>query len=713
MGVNSLWMKSLGNFRKEDRKLISSLSDKRVVIDTSAWMHTQDGIWEVQYARTSHPKYPHPIITNTFAARIRALKALRIHPIFVFDGMSPNMKKNTNRDRQQKSALATEQYTAKIAKNKAGTGVVEEDVRKELLKLRRDISRPILEDYASLSKWMEDNNIDFVQAPFEADAQIKEIIKDGEATAAITEDGDLVVFRVTHILSQTKIDTLAPDKSTCQYFELDELKSGAYGSPIEVGRRAEFLSEISCLSGNDYIDNLPNVGPAVIFGNHKTRKNQTALIDSYIEEVAGKQTRTELEWLEDYSSTHGKKKKSDATVSLPEDWSVDRFVQVRNLIKHYPVFSKCKETGEIDLKPLNPLPNHVSSNEWGAYIGFDKHPSEYFTDHEYKQYYHMSTMASTDQPRANLLGPRYSRNDNPTVDSNKLLPLFAKIDFEKDPINVQPTSVLRAYLLARGVTMPYDTSPDKLREIAHSTHGVKRPVLDPSLVPEPAKWVGFEPLDDAEIGDKYDDWVSLLYLHSLSVNQLAPHSMFKYHLLQNADYVTKLRILKTVDDDYIDHHFGTERAQYQRVTALELLNGGNIGLSTTMIRNVKSELKPGEELIAIKFKCLSEERSIVHSLYMVFENKPRGDYIPSPASFCTCENGAFFCSHMLCFLYIMRGIQVRWRERKKDDIEKMMPEDRRLLHSIPCLIENVLAETRIKRQMAQSNRQAAKRTRSD
>ena len=98
MGVKSLWRNSLGNFRDSDRKLISSLSDKRVVIDTSSWMHTQDGIWEVQYARTSKPKYPHPIITRTFAARIRALKALRIHPIFVFDGVSTNMKKKTNQE---------------------------------------------------------------------------------------------------------------------------------------------------------------------------------------------------------------------------------------------------------------------------------------------------------------------------------------------------------------------------------------------------------------------------------------------------------------------------------------------------------------------------------------------------------------------------------------------------------------------------------------
>lgn len=76
---------------------------------------------------------------------------------------------------------------------------------------------------------------------------------------------------------------------------------------------------------------------------------------------------------------------------------------------------------------------------------------------------------------------------------------------------------------------------------------------------------------------------------------------------QNSNFVDKIRHLRVVDDDYIDKHFGTDSAQYQRETAFELMNGGNIGLSTVMIRNVQSKLKPGKKLIAIKFKCLSKE----------------------------------------------------------------------------------------------------------
>ena len=128
-----------------------------------------------------------------------------------------------------------------------------------------------------------------------------------------------------------------------------------------------------------------------------------------------------------------------------------------------------------------------------------------------------------------------------------------------------------------------------------------------------------------------------------------------------------------------------------------------------MVRNVKSDLEPDKQLIVFKFKCLSKERGILHTEYMVFENREGGDYIPSPASYCTCENGALFCSHMLCFLYFMRCIQVRWREKTQQQIVELMPEDRRIVSSLPCLLEMVLAQGHIKRQMAQSNRQSKRR----
>jgi hypothetical protein len=76
--------------------LIKDLPNKVLVIDTSSWVHKLDGIHEVGYARTCTPQYPHMMLNYSFAAKVKALQSLGITPLFVFDGISPNMKKKEN-----------------------------------------------------------------------------------------------------------------------------------------------------------------------------------------------------------------------------------------------------------------------------------------------------------------------------------------------------------------------------------------------------------------------------------------------------------------------------------------------------------------------------------------------------------------------------------------------------------------------------------------
>ena len=108
-----------------------------------------------------------------------------------------------------------------------------------------------------------------------------------------------------------------------------------------------------------------------------------------------------------------------------------------------------------------------------------------------------------------------TKEDNPHVDTEKLLPVFARLDFDQDPIALQPTRVLKRYLLAHGITAPEDTPPKKIREMAQTVYDTRfsRCVLDPEMVPKAVKWVGFEALDEVEIGDDYDDWVSISLLN--------------------------------------------------------------------------------------------------------------------------------------------------------------------------------------------------------
>lgn len=90
---------------------MSSLAGKTVAIDVSAWVHQVDQIHDAAYARTSVPPYPSLAVKMSFKAKHRALKELRITPIYVFDGKPPsNMKKNENERRGSKAATAKVQY---------------------------------------------------------------------------------------------------------------------------------------------------------------------------------------------------------------------------------------------------------------------------------------------------------------------------------------------------------------------------------------------------------------------------------------------------------------------------------------------------------------------------------------------------------------------------------------------------------------------------
>ncbi|KAL7527054.1 hypothetical protein ACHAXR_001776 [Thalassiosira sp. AJA248-18] len=123
------------------------------------------------------------------------------------------MKKRENERRHNYSTSARAEYHRHIAlikrqlSEEGGTISISNEERQKIFKLRRKMAQPTPEDYASLCQWMDENKIEYVQAPFEADPQMKQLINEGRAAAAITEDGDLVVYEVPRIMSEDEEQT--------------------------------------------------------------------------------------------------------------------------------------------------------------------------------------------------------------------------------------------------------------------------------------------------------------------------------------------------------------------------------------------------------------------------------------------------------------------------------------------------------------------------
>ena len=210
-----------------------------------------------------------------------------------------------------------------------------------------------------------------------------------------------------------------------------------------------------------------------MFATGKQYQGKEAIIDSFINRSC-----SEEEWLK-----RNDVQKGGGTTT--DDWSPARFIQCRNLIKHYPVFA-CDKDGKIQLQPLNPLPDNISISDWGSYIGFDKNPSEYFQMNDYNQYYSMEIVGSTGKPSSEHLGPHFSELENPDVDESALLPLWTRLDFDLVPIELQSLPVLRSYLLNRGVQTNEDDAADMIRKCVNRANETEKQMLDPCLMVEPA-----------------------------------------------------------------------------------------------------------------------------------------------------------------------------------------------------------------------------------
>lgn len=101
-------------------------------------------------------------------------------------------------------------------------------------------------------KALRHENIDYVVAPYEADAQLAYLEKQGIIDAILTEDSDLLVFGCKCIL--LKLD---------QYGECIEIKREKFPQVKEIdlsGWSDENFRCMAILSGCDYLDGVPGIG---------------------------------------------------------------------------------------------------------------------------------------------------------------------------------------------------------------------------------------------------------------------------------------------------------------------------------------------------------------------------------------------------------------------------------------------------------------------
>ncbi|CAO1619862.1 unnamed protein product [Sympodiomycopsis kandeliae] len=217
---------------------ISEFKGQTLGIDGYVWLHRGAyGCAEKLVKGENTTKY-----VNYALHRIRLLKHHGVKPYVVFDGDRLPSKSGTEQDRH-----------ARRQENLAKARLMEQQGRQssafELYAKCVDVTPEMA---FQLIKALRAEGVDYVVAPYEADAQLAFLERLGLIDAIVTEDSDLLVFGCQRVLF--KLD------SNGDCFEISRSRLTSCRSVSFAGWTSDLFRQMAILSGCDYLPSISGMG---------------------------------------------------------------------------------------------------------------------------------------------------------------------------------------------------------------------------------------------------------------------------------------------------------------------------------------------------------------------------------------------------------------------------------------------------------------------
>ncbi|KAJ7061008.1 PIN domain-like protein [Mycena amicta] len=179
--------------------------------------------------------------------RVRLLRHHGIEPYMVFDGGPLPAKKGTEGDRQARraehlalgNALAAQGNTTQAREHYVKCIDVTPQMAKQLIKA------------------LKAENVQYVVAPYEADAELTYLEQEGIISGIITEDSDLLVFGCRNVLY--KMDAVSATAECISQADFPRITSAVDGISLHGFSLAQFRA-MAILSGCDYLPSIPGIG---------------------------------------------------------------------------------------------------------------------------------------------------------------------------------------------------------------------------------------------------------------------------------------------------------------------------------------------------------------------------------------------------------------------------------------------------------------------
>ncbi|CUS23477.1 LAQU0S10e01288g1_1 [Lachancea quebecensis] len=227
-----------------------------LAIDGYAWLHraAHSCAEELALGRPTS-KY-----LEFFIKRLNMLRnRFNINPYLVFDGDAIMVKKDTELKRKQKR---TENKERALALWKAGDKRQAYDYFQKCVDVTPEMAKCVIE-------YCQVQNIKYVVAPFEADAQMVYLEKKGLVQGIISEDSDLLIFGCRKLI--TKLTDHGEGIEICR----DDFPRLPSKFPLSQLCPEEIRTMV-CLSGCDYTAGIPKIGLLTamkLVRKHKTMDN--------------------------------------------------------------------------------------------------------------------------------------------------------------------------------------------------------------------------------------------------------------------------------------------------------------------------------------------------------------------------------------------------------------------------------------------------------
>ncbi|CAA7264284.1 unnamed protein product [Cyclocybe aegerita] len=225
---------------------LSEFKGKTIAVDAYVWLHK--GLYscatELATGKKTH-KY-----VNYAMHRVRLLKHHGIEPYIVFDGGPLPAKKGTEKERKQKRDENLARGNALAAQGKHSQA-------REYYTKCVDITPQMAFQFI---KALRAESVQYVVAPYEADAQLAYLERVGLADAILTEDSDLLVFGCKNVLY--KLDVVASTVVSISRADFGSV-SASSADPTSIsliGWSDVQFRAMAILSGCDYLPSIPGVG---------------------------------------------------------------------------------------------------------------------------------------------------------------------------------------------------------------------------------------------------------------------------------------------------------------------------------------------------------------------------------------------------------------------------------------------------------------------